>query len=430
VIIGVSEGFRFETNRIKDADCIPDWAACSVDDDNALPCCDGLYCKVSSAYYAQCVELDGPSPTPAPYKQKKSPSPTVKKDYTYACGFTVSNSNYVNSEYTQWKNKYVVSSDAGSCISRPQQGNDCVSEGLGYGMLLSASLNDQDLFDDLWAFTQYVSDDKGLPNWDLTTDGNVIGSGSATDADLDIALALVLAYSQWNDDNYLNSAKTFISSIMANDMDYSDTLMTLPGDSWGAPYPYNPSYFSPAHMEVFYSITSDSRWLSAIEAGYKFLNNSCASKSLANSGLVPDWTASLTDCTASNDIVIWDLNNGADYYYDAIRTPWRIAMHAAWNCDESALNWMGQMSSFFQEKGVHGILLGFDMQGNSLGGDDNTCFISTSATAMVPVTNYDTVSEWWDATKGTYDQSGLYFCDTLRLLSLTFQAGLLLPPNL
>jgi len=39
-----------------------------------------------------------------------------------------------------------------------------------------------------------------------------------------------------------------------------------------------------------------------------------------------------------------------------------------------------------------------------------------------------TRAEWWQATVSTMSGSGLYFADTLRMLSLVFQAGLFDPP--
>ena len=63
-----------------------------------------------------------------------------------------------------------------------------------------------------------------------------------------------------------------------------------------------------------------------------------------------------------------------------------------------------------------------------MGGGDNLCFIATSACAMVPAQPSPVVGEWWAATVGTVEGSGLYFADTLRMLSLTFQAGLFQPP--
>jgi hypothetical protein len=52
-----------------------------------------------------------------------------------------------------------------------------------------------------------------------------------------------------------------------------------------------------------------------------------------------------------------------------------------------------------------------------------------SATAMVPGQSQDTVNSWFEATKSTTAGGGLYFCDTLRMLSLTFQAGLMTKPS-
>jgi hypothetical protein len=47
------------------------------------------------------------------------------------------------------------------------------------------------------------------------------------------------------------------------------------------------------------------------------------------------------------------------------------------------MNALKKIKSTNMKKGVYGIDLGFHMDGSSLGGDDDTCFISTSAIPMV-----------------------------------------------
>ena len=37
---------------------------------------------------------------------------------------------------------------------RPENSNDTVSEGIGYGMLIGVYMNDQPMFDKLWAYAQ------------------------------------------------------------------------------------------------------------------------------------------------------------------------------------------------------------------------------------------------------------------------------------
>jgi len=85
-------------------------------------------------------------------------------------------------------------------------------------MLISASLGDKTLFDDLWSFTQSVLDNKGLPNWNLSSAGDISGIGSASDADFDIALGLVMAADKFDSGNpgspYLGAAMGLINSIL------------------------------------------------------------------------------------------------------------------------------------------------------------------------------------------------------------------------
>ena len=187
--LGLAAAFKVGVQS-KDS-CVVEWGTCSPDDDNALPCCAGTYCWVQDAYYAQCRLESGPVPSPAPVLEP-TPYPTVNET-SYGCGFTVPNmESYVRSEYDAWKSTYIVTSENGACVAQPQQGGTCVSEGLGYGMILAAALGDKSTFDSLWQFTKAGADGNGLPNWQFSSGGEVWGEGSATDADVDIALGLLM----------------------------------------------------------------------------------------------------------------------------------------------------------------------------------------------------------------------------------------------
>ena len=150
-------------------------------------------------------------------------------------------------------------------------------------------------------------------------------------------------------------------------------------------------------------------------------------------------------CSPGNSQVKWDRDFGADYYYDAIRAPWRLALSAAWDCDERALEQAALLAAFFRGKGPWGIQHGFTVDGTSLGDEGNSsCFIATAATAMIPGPFFSnggtaagvnsplvvggTIESWWGATVDSADDDAGYFCSTLRLLSLFFQAGLFTRP--
>ncbi|MCY0881001.1 MAG: glycosyl hydrolase family 8, partial [Firmicutes bacterium] len=120
-----------------------------------------------------------------------------------AASSTENVSTAANAAFQSWQNTYVQSVASGVArVIRPQNNNDTVSEGMGYGMVLAAVHKDPTLFSSLWAYTQRYLDDHGLMNWKISAEGQVTGTGSATDADEDIAYALLLAHKEWPGQGY------------------------------------------------------------------------------------------------------------------------------------------------------------------------------------------------------------------------------------
>ena len=61
---------------------------------------------------------------------------------------------YLIPMYNKWKSTFVTGSGSSTKVIRPENGNDTVSEGIGYGMLIAVYVGDQTLFDGLWAYSQ------------------------------------------------------------------------------------------------------------------------------------------------------------------------------------------------------------------------------------------------------------------------------------
>ena len=106
--------------------------------------------------------------------------------------------------YDKWKTDLLTSDGAGGFlrVRRPNSSgaevNSTVSEGIAYGMLLSVYANDQPTFDKLWQYAKLWPDSHGLMNWYINAAGTqVLGTGAATDADEDMAFALVMADARW-----------------------------------------------------------------------------------------------------------------------------------------------------------------------------------------------------------------------------------------
>ena len=105
------------------------------------------------------------------------------------------------------------------CINRGKpDGFDCVSEGVAYGMLLAAYLADQETFECLWAFAQHHADDAGLMHWRIGPDGSLWGKGAATDADVDMAQALLIACDQFGGEP-CEAVPSLLESILTNETD-------------------------------------------------------------------------------------------------------------------------------------------------------------------------------------------------------------------
>ncbi len=81
------------------------------------------------------------------------------------------------------------------CIHRPNSEipHDCVSEGIGYGMILALYSNDQEYFNKIWDAGETYMWTGSLYNWRIYESGTTAGSGAATDAEEDIAAMLIFA---------------------------------------------------------------------------------------------------------------------------------------------------------------------------------------------------------------------------------------------
>jgi endo-1,4-beta-D-glucanase Y len=286
----------------------------------------------------------------------------------------------VRALYDAWKADLVTSDGAGGYrrvarVAEPGlEPNSTVSEGIAYGMLISVYMDDQALFDDLWRYGLQYAWHSGmeqtlLMNWYIHADGNVspgggddpAGGGAATDADEDIAFALVMADRQWGgggslDRSYIDYARELIDDIWGYEID--NERLPKNGSSWGSDASLNISYFAPAYYRVFADVTGDTRWSSnVVDYIYQVIGNNLNSGlGNENNGLVPAWSQS---------------NGGAaegglpyHYQYDSCRTPFRIGQDACWHGDSRARDYVAKTSQFFAARGAAGIVDGYDLNGN------------------------------------------------------------------
>ncbi|SHM74532.1 MULTISPECIES: glycosyl hydrolase family 8 [unclassified Fibrobacter] len=225
----------------------------------------------------------------------------------------------IKSHYAKWKQAWYQASNG--YVLAPEGTCSTVSEAIAYGMLITVYMDDQEVFKNLYkTWTSNSVGANGGMNWRIGCSG---GTGTASDADFDAALALVMASKQWNDASYLTAGKSLITWIASNDI---GSNKIKPGNQWNDGF--NPSYTTTANFQLFQDVAGGS-WSSVISQAYTDLNACQDSKT----GLVPDWCdwnshkPILTSAAVANDI---------GFYDDAARTPWRMAWAYYWYGDTKA----------------------------------------------------------------------------------------------
>ncbi|MBN1695497.1 hypothetical protein JW879_08875 [candidate division WOR-3 bacterium] len=278
-------------------------------------------------------------------------------DYPYGYKTSVISAIDVQIPYERWKNLYLKRCGE---TYRVCTGDTAItiSEGMGYGMLLTAYFGEKKWFDRLFEFYKTKRTDKAhnLMAWKVTC-GSIIDPGSATDGDLDVAFALIVAHYQWGE-NYLKEAKNIISSLKEHYFVNCEGIYTMkPGGHWGGCDITDISYYSPAYFRVFAEETDDAFWDTVADDAYTILYNGANE----NTGLVPDWQSydGVPGGTSDSD---WEW---IDYYrYDACRVPWRMALDYIWNGSQDARDWCVKISNFADSIGAANIIDGYRLDGN------------------------------------------------------------------
>ena len=255
----------------------------------------------------------------------------------------------------------------------PEEGGGTISEAQAYALLRAVWADDEPVFARVYAWTYrnlsrvHTHGDSLLAwRWGRLPDGSwgVLDANSATDGDLDYALALVLAHRLgWRAPpglpDYREEARRVQADILAKEvvaLPEGDVLLT-PGN-WHEPQPpylVNPSYFSPAAYRLFerlpqaqpsvksgaervgavrapplqpdVEVTNNrARWSRLHQSTYKLLGQ--LTQGLGGQtgvGLFPDWcrvdaAGRLTPAPGKDTRFGWE----------AVRLPYRLALDGLW----------------------------------------------------------------------------------------------------
>jgi endo-1,4-beta-D-glucanase Y len=282
-----------------------------------------------------------------------------------------------------------------------------VSEGIGYGMLLAASWEDQATFDGLWQYYQDHKNTNGLMSWK----GSCSGSdepGAATDADLDAAMALIMADCAWPGAGYGDSATALINAVKTAVMkDDSGRTFLCAGDMWGGDCCGNASYQTPGYLRAFGMHTGDTTfWDTSANDTYFYLET----YSNDTTGLVSDWMDPTSlQCNAKS---------AGDWYgWDACRVPWRVLVDYIWWGTEEAATYDIKIANFVEGKGgVGSTTQGYKLDGSGGSGTPVTAFAGAFAASGI-AKDQTTADTFFEALKSVPNDG--YFNEILYTLYMT-----------
>ncbi|WP_433814493.1 glycosyl hydrolase family 8 [Flavobacterium johnsoniae] len=340
------------------------------------------------------------------------------------------NSEDAKTNYDTWKTNFVEGCSNGRYRVKFDSSWETVSEGIGYGMLLSVYMADKTLFDGLWLYYKDNVNSNKVMNWKINGCSGTIGQNGATDAELDAAFALIVADYQWASAgtiNYKNDATTLISAIKNHEVE-ANTYVLKPGDQFGGSQITNPSYFSPAYYRVFGTFTNDTAFWNQVAAkSYTIINNNLTQNN-AVGGLVSDW------CEASGAYSSQAggyANGGKMYTYDAARTPWRIAVDYLWHGNADAKTYAKKSSDFVRVNlgGSLNIKDGYNQNGSVSGQWHNATFVGAFACAAMAGENQNHLDASYTDLKNLNEPNS-YFNHTLKTLySFLLTGNFYLPLN-
>jgi endo-1,4-beta-D-glucanase Y len=231
-----------------------------------------------------------------------------------------------------------------------EQGGGTISEAQAYALLRALWAGDEQTFGRVCQWTRANlsreashGDHLLAWKWGKTPDGSwgVLDYNTASDADLDYALALLLASRQgWRSPpgipDYLAEARQVAQDIMDKEVvELPGGALYLAPGNWHAqspPYLINPSYFFPAAYRIFAQAGFDSRWSLLHADAYPFLARLC--RGLGETpgvGLVPDWVEVAADGTLTPP-----QERSQNFGWEAVRLPWRVALDRLWFGDLAA----------------------------------------------------------------------------------------------
>ena len=190
------------------------------------------------------------------------------------------------------------------------------SESQGYGMLFAVHARDRESFDRLWLWTKTTLQlrQDHLFAWRYIPGEGVTDKNNASDGDLLIAWALMLAGEQWGEESYLNESRLILHDLRNTVVrQWQGQTILLPGSvgfEHDGVYTINLSYWLFAAFRDFQRFDPSPVWQALEQSGRNLLQQA----RYGEWQLPPDWLQLGESMQPASD-------HDPRYGYDAIRVP-------------------------------------------------------------------------------------------------------------
>lgn len=300
----------------------------------------------------------------------------------------------------------------------PYTQNRTTSEGQSYLLLRAVWNDDKIVFDRGWNWTkdhmQYRLDDKLFSwLWGVNESGvySIRDYETASDADQDIALALLFAYKQWGDTQYLDEAKTIIDDIWKQEVvkvNEKNYLVANTNARRGDVYLLNSSYLSPATYRIFADVDTAHDWMSVVDSSYNVLTE----LSVGIDGklqLPTDWIILDVKTETMNSAVEYISQTANRYGYDAFRVMWRVALDARWYHEPRAEEYLRKYHDFFSSEWKEQKLVSIYMADGQPVSSDGNISTDVGALSVLTVTDKDMAEEFYkNRIASKYNEEGYW----------------------
>ncbi|MFJ3768741.1 glycosyl hydrolase family 8 [Streptomyces sp. NPDC090082] len=344
--------------------------------------------------------------------------------------------------YNKWKAAFVRQNCGNGWhqIISPDADHPYVAEAQGYGMVITATMAGADpdakkIFDGLvkWTIDHPSSVNPNLLAAEQDTAcRSVNGGDGATDGDMDVAYGLLLADKQWGSTgtyNYRDLALKHIAAIKKDEVNPTTKLLKL-GDWSGSGDQYyyisRTSDWMVDHFRAFRAASGDTTW-DSVRGAHQTQISRLQSTYASGTGLLPDFVVDTnTTPRPAPGQVLEDAHDGA-YWWNACRTPWRIADDAVTSGDATSLAAARKVNGWIKSKtggDPNKIAVGYKLNGTPISSGSEAAFFAPFAVAaMTDPSSQAWLDALWNKMVATPVDTSSYFSASIQLQVMITASG-------